>query len=402
MRYVRMKVNVLIILVLFSMVLIAGCTQKMPEDNEQATIEQENGYNLLINEKEEEEAKADLNRMMQSVADIYSKADKGIALNAVVSDETMNKMQDVIKETRCPVTSMSVYSNMDNWKYVENFLNDCKVGKSGSVVIYEIHFDGGIGRDKYIFDGKDIYVLSTSAIWNKENKPENIYTTYTRIQEWEYTDKGWFCYQLCVPEPPEVSEVVDGSCMLRIKPMKDEYREISKKCVLPLGYQGNNILCSNWDADHMEDLDYNGLFEYLYRLKYNKKISDEEYQDGIPKEDFESLIMEYFPVTAEQIRKYAEFDEENQTYIWVRLGCLNYTPTYFGTSIPEVTDIKENEDGTVTLTIDAVCEMVLCDEAVITHKLDIRLLEDGSFKYLGNEIQDNGILNIPEYQHRIR
>ena len=231
-----MKVNVLIILVLFSMVVIAGCTQKMPEDNEQATIEPENGYNLLINKKEEEEVKADLNRMMQSVADIYRKADKGIALNAVVSDETMNQMQDVIKETKCPVTSMAVYSNMDNWKYVENFLNDCKDGKSGSVVIYEIHFDGGIGRDKYIFDGKDIYVLSTSAIWNKENEPENIYTTYTRIQEWDYTDKGWFCYQLCVPEPPEVSEVVDGSCMLRVKPMKDEYREISKKCVLPLGY----------------------------------------------------------------------------------------------------------------------------------------------------------------------
>ncbi|MDE5782610.1 MAG: hypothetical protein K2I03_14235 [Lachnospiraceae bacterium] len=402
MRYVRMKVNVLIILVLFSMVLIAGCTQKMPEDNEQATIEPENGYNLLINKKEEQEAKTDLNGMMQSVADIYCKADKGIALNAVVSDETMNQMQDVIKETKCSVTSMAVYSNMDNWKYVENFLNNCKAGKSGSVVIYEIHFDGGIGRDKYIFDGKNIYVLSTGAVWNKENESEIIYTTYTRIQEWEYTDKGWFCYQLCVPEPPEVSEVVDGSCMLRVKPMKDEYKEISKKCVLPLGYQGNNILCSNWNADHMEDLDYNGLFEYLYKLKYNKKISEEQYQDGIPKEDFENLIMEYFPVTSEQIRKYAEFDEENQTYIWVRLGCLNYTPTYFGTSIPEVTDIKENEDGTVTLTIDAVCEMVLCDESVITHKLDIRFSLDGSFKYLGNEILDNGIRNIPEYQHRIR
>ena len=30
-------------------------------------------------------------------------------------------------------------------------------------------------------------------------------------KEWKYTDKGWFCYELCVPEPPEVSEIVDGS-----------------------------------------------------------------------------------------------------------------------------------------------------------------------------------------------
>ena len=31
----------------------------------------------------------------------------------------------------------------------------------------------------------------------------------------------------------------------------------------------------------------------------------------IPKEEFESLIMEYLPITAEQIRDYAVFDEEN-------------------------------------------------------------------------------------------
>ena len=36
-------------------------------------------------------------------------------------------------------------------------------------------------------------------------------------------------------------------------------------------------------------------------------------QTGIPKEEFESLIMEYLPITAEQIREYAVFDEENQT-----------------------------------------------------------------------------------------
>ncbi len=37
------------------------------------------------------------------------------------------------------------------------------------------------------------------------------YISYTRLKEWKYTDKGWFCYELCVPEPPEVSEIMDGS-----------------------------------------------------------------------------------------------------------------------------------------------------------------------------------------------
>ena len=65
------------------------------------------------------------------------------------------------------------------------------------------------------------------------------------------------------------------------------------------------------------------------------------------------------------------------------------------------TGIKENKDGTVTLTVEAVCEMVVCNDAVITHELTVRFREDGSFQYLGNKILDDGIQDIPEYQYRI-
>ena len=110
--------------------------------------------------------------------------------------------------------------------------------------------------------------------------------------------------------------------------------------------------------------------------------------------------MEYLPVTGEQIREWAVFDEEYGTYAWTRLGCMNYAPTFFGTSLPEVIHVENNADGTVTLTVDAVCEMILCNDAVITHELTVRFLEDGSFQYLGNEILNNGIQEIPEYQYR--
>jgi hypothetical protein len=64
--------------------------------------------------------------------------------------------------------------------------------------------------------------------------------------------------------------------------------------------------------------------------------------------------------------------------------------------------VKENEDGTVTLTVDAVCDMVICDDAVITHELTVKFADDGSFQYLGNEILDDGIMHIPDYQYRIK
>lgn len=362
----------------------------------------EKGYDLPVDEEEREEAETDCKNRMELYHGIYEAADKGITSNAVLDNETVLKMQKEVKEAGYSVITMITYSNMENYESVDRFLEDCMEGKRGSVVIYEIHDDGGLSRRKFIFDGTDMYVVNTRGVWNADNRPGISYISYTRLKEWKYTGKGWFCYELCVPEPPEVSEIMDGSCLIRVKPMTEEQREMSERCVRGLGYQGNNLLCSNWNAENLNKLDYNGLFEYLYEMKYGEKFNSEDYPNGIPKEEFESLIMEYLPVTVEQIREYAVLDEENQTYYWAQLGCFNHAPTFFETSLPEVVTIKENEDGTVTLTVEAVCDMVICDDAVITHELMVRFAEDGSFQYLGNEILGDGILDIPNYQYRIR
>lgn len=125
-------------------------------------------------------------------------------------------MQDRIKEKGYPVTTMKAYAAMENYKRVEAFLKNCQDEKAGSVVLYELHSDGGIGRDKFIFDGKDMYLISACATWNSNDTYGMSYISYARIKEWKYTEKGWFGYELCVPEPPEVTEIVDGSCLVRI------------------------------------------------------------------------------------------------------------------------------------------------------------------------------------------
>ena len=66
--------------------------------------------------------------------------------------------------------------------------------------------------------------------------------------------------------------------------------------------------------------------------------------------------------------------------------CICLLLTLFGT----VTAARENEDGTVTLTVDAVCDMVICDDEVITSALTVKCNENGSFRYMGNKvIKDN-------------
>ena len=361
----------------------------------------EKGYDLPVSAQENEEATRDSMQIMSGLEHIYRNADKGDSLNVVLDNKSICKMIKKIKQQGYSVTVSEDYSNMENYKRFSSFLAKAQEKQKGSGVIYEVHSEGSIGREKFIYDGKEMFLLASNASWDDNGKPIITFVSYTRIKKWRYSRKGWFCYELCVPEYPDVTEMVDGSCLIRIKPMSDNKRKLSRKCVRGLAYQGNNILCSNWDQEHMQKIDYNGLYEYLYALKYKKKFNGKKYPSGIPKDQFEQLIMEYLPVSREEIEKYASYNEKKKTYDWMRLGCFNYAPNFFGTSIPEVTKIKHNSNGTVTLTVDAVCEMVLCNEAVITHELTVKFNKDGSFRYLGNKILNGGIKKIPEYQYRI-
>lgn len=342
------------------------------------TPDLEKGYDLPVNEKDAEEAKEEGMQMMEKIK------------NAVITEKTA-----------FPILYDNGYESVRNYERVDEFLRNAENGKQGEIVIYEVHDDGGLGRNKFTFDGEEMYVLHTGFMWNEKNEPVSYGTTYTRIKEWEYTEKGWFCYEYCVPEPPEVTEVVDGNCMMRIKPMDENLREISEKYLRPIGYSGNNFLCSDWEAEHIESLDYSGLFEYFYFMKHQKKVDAETYLGGIGKQEFEGLMTEYLEITPEQLQKYAAYDEQTQTYGWNRLGGGNFTPRGFDLSIPEAVQVKENADGTMVITVDAVCE-TLGNDCVISHELTIFPQEDGSVKYLSNKILGNGLEKIPAYQYRLR
>lgn len=401
--------------VLFSAVFLCGCQAEsetyIPETSrtegqkerqrEAEPPDVEKGYELPVSEEDRAEAEKECLEGMECVRDIYKKAEKGEALNAILPLASIRQMKKRIKKAGFSVRDSEAYSNMENYEKVERFLRAARTGEQGFCVIFSIHADGGLCREKYYFDGKDMYVLAAVAAWENEDTPMVTSLSHTRLRTWKYTKNGWFCYEECVPEYPEVSEMVDSGCMIRVQPMSAKKRAYSNKFLKDLGYQGNNLLCSNWDIRHMDKLDYNAAFEFFYQIKYGKQFPCEKYQKGIPKEEFENLIREYLPVSAENIRKYAVFNRKTQTYEWARLGCFNYTLTFFGTSVPEVTHVREKPDGTKILTVAAVCERNRCEEAVITHELTVRAAEDGSFRYMGNRIKGNGLSEIPEYEYRI-
>ena len=40
----------------------------------------------------------------------------------------------------------------------------------------------------------------------------------------------------------------------------------------------------------------------------------------------------------------------------------------------------------MTLTVEAVCDMVICNDAVITSELTVKFMKDGSFQYIKNKV----------------
>lgn len=381
---------------------VFGETRDNPIKKENSETERnpEKGYNLPLEPAAREEAEEDCMQAMEKIGSIYIEAEKGEMFNPVLKKETILQMYETLQETGCPVTAVSFHYSMGNYEKMEAFLSDCLNGRESDITLYKICIDGGINRSKFIFDGSDMYVVDTVSMWNEENKPHIANHSYTRIKAWDYTEKGWFSYEYCVPEYPEVTEMVNGYNLLRVSPMKEEYIRMAETYLLPIGYQGNNLMRSDWDADHMEELDYNGLYEYLYSMKYQNTFESKKYSDGIPKEEFENLITEFLPVTAEALEQYAVFDAEKQTYIWKPLGPVTYMANSFSCSIPEVTDITEQPDGTIDVSIDAVCP-TRGKDFFMSHVLTLRILEDGSVRYIKNQILGDELEKISDYQYRL-
>ncbi len=100
------------------------------------------GYDLSVPARENEEAEQDSCQWM--------------------TQHTVKQMAREIRNQGYPVVGSEEYSNMENYNVVEKFLKNAKSGDSGSAVIYEIHPDGGLGREKYIYDGKNMFLLESN------------------------------------------------------------------------------------------------------------------------------------------------------------------------------------------------------------------------------------------------
>lgn len=297
------RTSFLIILAVFMCSVLGGCSRITDNtDTDAPTVvgdqphaeDYEQGYDLPVDSTQQEEAEENLTEMMELIRAIYEDTEKGTSVNAVITQDTAVNMQKTVGEEDVPVTVSGSDVNMLNYEVMDQFLKEASEGQEAETVLYRIHTDGTVSREKFTFDGQDMYSLYTKGRWTDTMEPECGTSSYSRINEWKYTEKGWFSYEYCTAQPPELTEVMDAYEMVRIRPLEEEYREMQTKYLKPIGYQGNNLLCSEWSEENMEGLDYNGLYEYFYKLEYGKEIDEKAmYLSNHILEDRPGMIPDY-------------------------------------------------------------------------------------------------------------
>ena len=156
---------------------------------------------------------------------------------------------------------------------------------------------------------------------------------------------------------------------------------------MPLGYALNNLLITNWDNQNYMELDFYDLYEKMYYMKYGKQVPYEANYGGaeyeVPEDEFEEVLQTYLPFDSTEIEKGTFYNCDDKTFRYRPRGLYDCEFPY--EPYPEVISYEKLHDGTLKLTIEAVWEIRMLDQA-ITSELMIKPMEDGSFQYLSNKV----------------
>ena len=116
-------------------------------------------------------------------------------------------------------------------------------------------------------------------------------------------------------------------------------------------------------------------------------VADESLAVGvvyqIPEEIFENVIMTHFKVNKEELRRKTTYNPEKAAYEYRPRGF--YEVEYPDIPYPEVVSYTENQDGTITLIVNAVYPNGNTSMAY-SHKTVIRPLDGNCFQYVSNQM----------------
>ena len=361
---------------------VSGCSDTHLEDEQVVESEiavQDQQQNVKDNEDE----------IIEICSQLYKKASEE---NKIADLETVRIIVNQFGENGYPAVDSRNQIDMTEAEQVERFCEMVDTQEEAEITIIEVSYLGGFV--KYDLETKDgnVDVVRSYYKYENGNMKREVTGSY-QAEYWNYTEDGylmfsgvWFSEELYVLTLSGAEE----HTALRVQPLDETYRELSRKYLLPIGFEQNNMFIVDWSEDDFGDLNFYDMYDLLYPKvngTYTPYVADDNLGVGavyrIPKDDFESVIMAYFNIDSETLQSKTIYYAEDETYEYKPRGFeeVEY-PEY---TYSEVVGFTKNSDGTLTLTANVVFPYA-GDSKVFAHEVVVRPLENGGVQYVSNRI----------------
>ena len=336
-----------------------------------------------------ENSQENAEEIIEICVDLYKEAAEQ---NKIADLEMIRSIVNRLGENGYPAVDSRNQIDMTEAEQVEWFCEMVDTQEEAEITIIEVSYLGGFV--KYDLETKDGNVDVVRSYYKYENGDMHREVTGSyQAEYWNYTDEGylmfsgvWFSEELYVLTLSGAEE----HTALRVQPLDETYRELSRKYLLPIGFEQNNMFIVDWSEDDFGELNFYDMFDLLYPKVYGTNIpyvADDNLGVGavyqIPKDDFERVILPYFDIDSETLQSKTIYNAEDKTYEYKPRGFeeVEY-PEY---PYSEVIGFTENGDGTLTLTANVVFPYV-GDSKVYAHEVVVRPLENGGVQYVSNRI----------------
>ena len=361
---------------------VSGCSDTLQEETEVVeTISEVQ----LPGQKDEEETE----KIIECCLELYEKAAEE---NKIADLEMIRSIVNRLGENGYPAVDSRNQIDMTEAEQVEWFCEMVDTQEEAEITIIEVSYLGGFV--KYDLETKDgnVDVVRSYYKYENGNMKREVTGSY-QAEYWNYTEDGylmfsgvWFSKELYVLTLSGAEE----HTALRVQPLDETYRELSRKYLLPIGFERNNMFIVDWNEDDFGDLNFYDMYDLLYEKingTYTPYVADGNLGVGavyqISKDNFESVIMAYFNIDSETLQSKTIYYAENETYEYKPRGFeeVEY-PEY---PYSEVVGFTENSDGTLTLTANVVFPYA-GNSKVFAHEVVVRPLENGGVQYVSNRI----------------
>ena len=364
------------------MLSVSGCSDAPPEED---TVSETVIDIQAIQEESEENA----DEIISVCINLYEKAEEE---NKLADLETIRSIVNRLGENGYTAVDNKNQIDMTHAEQVKRFCKMVDAKEKAEITIIDIDDLGGF--IKYDLQTKDgnVDVIRSYYEYKDGAIQRNHIGTY-QAEDWNYTEEGYLMFSGIYFSEELYALTLSGMeehTALRVEPLDERCRELSRKYLLPISFERNNMFIVDWSEDDFGELNFYDMYDILYRKENGEYVpcaADDNLGVGavyrIPKDEFESVIMKYFNIDSETLQSKTVYYSKDSTYEYKPRGFeeVEY-PEY---PYSEVVGFTENSDGTITLTANVVFPYS-GNSKVYVHEVVVRALEDGGVQYVSNRI----------------